>query len=372
MDTLSTTIDTDPTPSASGGGQPALTEPGETNSLRADIEAALKETAPKAEPEVADADDKAEVKEEKAEPKKQAEPKAEAPAKEEEPEAAPAKDEVEAEPKGEPKEEGKGRHPEAPAKFLPRAKELWRNTPNEVKAEVDRVLREAEESSASYKRYDDLREFDELAKSNGRDLRESLTKLNHIENVLAQNPIAGLNMILQEIGPRKGDGQAVSLFEVANFIVNQGQQGYQQMVDPPRQQEPNGEVQTLRAEIAQMKVDQAARDIIEPFAAKHPRYHELQDDIALFLESGKIPASLSAPEKLAAAYDMAVRINPSSHAQPSTTDEPANDRRADSDFGGSAKSIKSSPGSVTEEVEARAEGGESIRDSIVKAARRLR
>ena len=285
--------------------------------------------------------------------------------------APPETEEDDKQPREDGKEEPKGKHPEAPAKFLPRAKELWRNTPNEVKAEVDRVLREAEESSAAYKRYDDLREFDELAKSNGRDLRESLTKLNHIENLLQSNPIAGLNAILMEIGPRKADGQAISLLEVANYIVNQGPQGYQQMVAQPRQERPDAEVQALRAELNQIKVQQAARDIIEPFAAKHPRYQELEDDIALFLESGKIPTSLSPSDRLAAAYDMAVRINPSSHV-PATIDEPAPERRADSDFGGSAKSIKSSPGSVTEEVEDRGESGESIRDSIRMASRRFR
>ena len=52
--------------------------------------------------------------------------------------------------------------------------------------------------------------------------------------------------------------------------------------------------------------------IIEPFRAANPRYDELQDDIALFLQSGKIPASLTPLQKLEAAYDMAVRINPTS------------------------------------------------------------
>lgn len=369
MDTLSTTIDTELGPTDVGGGQVPIAEP-EVNSLRADIEAALKETAepePKAEPEKVEKEEKpdkapeTEKIEEKAEPEKQ-------------PETDGAKDEADEKPEAEQKEaEPKGKHPEAPAKFLPRAKELWRNTPNEVKAEVDRVLREAEESTAAYKRYDDFREFDELAKSNGRDLRESLHKMSQIEDLLQSNPIAGLNAILMEVGPRKSDGQAVSLFEVANFIVNQGQQGYQQMVaQPAPQRQADPEVQNLRAEIADLKVQQASRDIIEPFAAKHPRYNELQGDIAFFLQSGKIPAGLSPSDRLAAAYDMAVRINPSSTVPPATKDEPPTERRADSGFDGSAKSIKSSPGSVTEEVEDRGEGGESIRDSILKASRRLR
>ena len=68
---------------------------------------------------------------------------------------------------------------------------------------------------------------------------------------------------------------------------------------------------------------------------------------------------------------MAVRINPASTVtrdRPSEEAEP--DRRAGDDFSGS-KSIKSSPGSVTEKVEDQAKGGESVRDSILKEMRRL-
>jgi hypothetical protein len=52
-------------------------------------------------------------------------------------------------------------------------------------------------------------------------------------------------------------------------------------------------------------------DIIAPFEAEHPRFEELKDDVAFFLQSGRIPQSLSPVDRLAAAYDMAERINPS-------------------------------------------------------------
>src|SRR3546814_1647326 len=47
---------------------------------------------------------------------------------------------------GEDKPEGKQdrRYPEAPSKFLPKAKEVWRNTPLAVQQEVDRIVREHE------------------------------------------------------------------------------------------------------------------------------------------------------------------------------------------------------------------------------------
>src|SRR3546814_19579152 len=106
--------------------------------------------------------------------------------------------------------------------------------------------------------------------------------------------------------------------------------------------------------------------IIDPFKRDHPRYAELEQDIAFFLQSGKIPTSLSPSDRLAAAYDMAERINPPSHAEHRAADidglEP--DRRADTAFRGS-KSIKSAPGSVSEDTEVTDKGAESDRKSVV-------
>lgn len=374
---LSTEIDTDPTPSVAGGGAPALSEPADT--ARDAVEAAFKEAdeaekAPKA-------DVKPEVKaDEKPEPKADAkvDDKAQAKAEEDKADAGEKPEEIAAAKEGEKPEEkeAKGRHPDAPANFLPRAKELWRNVPNEVKADVTRITREFEEQIATSRevtqRYEAIRPYDELARQNGRaGIHESLEEVRQLEDMMRQNPVAALNSILMRAGPRKADGQPVSLFEMASHIVSQGQQGYQQMVQhQPRQQQQNPEVEQLRERLAQMEVQQAAKEIIAPFAAKHPRYEELQPDIAMFLESGKIPTSLSAPERLAAAYDMAERINPSSRVTAADNDAPASERRAD-DFGGSTKSIRSSPGSVSEDVDSVAVSNETTDESIRKELRRM-
>ena len=130
----------------------------------------------------------------------------------------------------------------------------------------------------------------------------------------------------------------------------------------PQVQQMGTKVQQLEATIESMRHEQAAATIIEPFRAANPRYDELQDDIAFFLQSGKIPASLSPQEKLEAAYDMAVRINPASHdndAPPQTDLEPA--RRADESFS-AGKSIKSAPGAITPTMEP--QRGRSIGDTL--------
>src|SRR3546814_9240095 len=72
------------------------------------------------------------------------------------------------------------------------------------------------------------------------------------------NPLAALNAILLRSGPRKADGQPVSLFEMAAHIVQMGQDGYHKAVTamPQRQQQTSPEVEQLRAEMAQMKAEQ--------------------------------------------------------------------------------------------------------------------
>lgn len=379
-DTLSTVVDTGTDNDAAGGGKAPIAEP----SARDDIAAAFKD-ADEADEEKADAKQDAEKAEPKPDPKAKDDAKADAKpedksaddAKGDKSEPKPEdadKDAAKAEAKDEKPE--KGKHHEAPEKFLPAAKEMWRNTPHPVRAEVHRVLAEADAAREQYKRYDDIRPFDEMAKSNGRDLRESLAKMAQIEDMLQANPIAGLNAILSEVGPRKQDGSPYSMMEVAQFIAQQGAQGYQQILQNgqqvAREQQGQSQIQALENRIAQMQVEAATAQIIEPFRAANPRYDELQDDIAFFLQSGKIPASLSAPERLAAAYDMAVRINPSSHvsdASASDGDNASNVRAGN--FGGNPKSIKSSPGSVSDDAEDGADSSESVLDSIRAVQRRM-
>src|SRR3546814_9685733 len=81
------------------------------------------------------------------------------------------------------------------------------------------MVREHETATQQHRealeRYESVRDFDELARQNGRDLRQSLMQVNELENLLRSNPIAGLNKVLMQAGPRKADGQPVSLMEVA-------------------------------------------------------------------------------------------------------------------------------------------------------------
>lgn len=394
---VSTTLDTDISAGASGGGQPrALGEPEakapdvKPASLRETVAAAMKEATtepdvkPEAKPDPKDVEKKPEA---KAAPDRSADGKfaPKEPAKEggEKADAAadaiakgiapPVTDKVEATEAKATKSNG---HIEPPAKFLPDAKELWRNAPRPVQRDVENMAREHEAEISRYReageRYEPIRQYDELARQHGRaGAHESLAEVAALEDLMQKNPLAALNQIMMRAGPRKADGQPVSLYELAQAIVNSGQDGYNRMLSQVpqhrQQQQDDPRVSQLEREISNMRQQQLATTIIEPFKAANPRYDELEEDIAFFLQSGKIPESLSPQDRLGAAYDMAVRINPASHAEPADQLDPDPGRRADNDLSGS-KSIKSAPGAVSPDIAP--DRGGSIRDLLADEMRR--
>lgn len=388
---LSTSLDQGAAVVGTGGGAPNLTDktadkappkpeaPGDT--LRGELARIRDEEAKDAEKVKAQGEDAA----------KAAKAKADEASKAEKPEAADKgskADEAKAEEKGKPAEKGADgeksaeqaeprvankpaaereedkprpsegqKRADPPARFLPKAKEAWINVPHSVRDEVRRMEVEHEAEITKYRaateRYEPIRQFDEIAKSNGRELKDSLAKVVQVENALARNPIMGLDMILREIGPRKADGSPLTLYEVAQHIARQSPQEYQQAMQGAQgqhqqaqeRQQTQSEVQELRNVIQSMQVERTAEKIIEPFKASHPRYPELEDDIAFFLKSGKIPASLSPVEKLEAAYDMAARINPvgsRSASAPPVDDASVAAKPAPADDAG-AKSVRGAP-----------------------------
>lgn len=396
-ETPSTVLDTETDTRPSGGGTPRTLADDKAPSLRDTISAVVKEegeerqkaeekpaddakpdaktdTAAKAEPKDAKPAEKAEEKavERGADGKFASKAKDEAPADDA---AKPAND-AEAAPKPDEKPSDAKHYTEPPKNFLPDAKDMWRNVPRPVRRDIEIMVREHEEavsrSRQDNERYEAIRPFDELARQNGRDLRESLARINQVENLLRQNPIAGLDAILREIGPRKQDGGALSLYDVAAHIVSNGPDAFQQTLQQvQRNQPPQPDPQFVQAqqELAETRARLVQVEVIAPFKAEHPRYDELQDAIATILKSGMIPTSLSAAERLEAAYVYADRLNPASTPPAETQPAPAPESRAADSLNGQ-KSIRSAPGAVSDDMEP--ERGGSIRELLQDEMRRLK
>lgn len=203
-----------------------------------------------------------------------------------------------------------GRQPvEPPARFLPKEREQWANVPHVVKSAVERLAKEHEAEISQYREshenWQKLSKFDEMAKQHKTSVSDALERYTALDGLLSSNPIEGIRQILATRG--------ITPEQYANHVLSNPDAhrapSPQAQPDPAIQQF-SSKVEQLEATIESMRHEQAAASIIEPFRAANPRYDELQDDIALFLQSGKIPASLSPIERLEAAYDMAERINP--------------------------------------------------------------
>lgn len=196
----------------------------------------------------------------------------------------------------------------------------WEKVPESVQAAVHRVHREMEEGITKYKtshdRYETIREFDEIAKSNGHELRGSLEKVVAIEQAFARNPVEGFQRVCDHFG--------FNMRQLAAHIAGQKAE------DVQVQQE--GTINELRREIASLKQEisgvstgfkeqqtAATSKEVEAFAADNPRFYDIMEDVAFFLKSDKVDPNLPAMDRLKAAYQLADRLNPDPNAKPANT-----------------------------------------------------
>lgn len=67
---------------------------------------------------------------------------------------------------------------------------------------------------------------------------------------------------------------------------------------------------TQQTALAKQAAITQAEQVIQGFAKDHPHFAEVQGDVEILLASPRVPAHLPAAERLAKAYDIAVRMNP--------------------------------------------------------------
>lgn len=229
--------------------------------------------------------------------------------------------------------QSEGRHPEPPARFLPEARAKWANVPNEVKGEIHRIEQEREAETqqfrASHERYSQLKEFDDLARSNGRDLRESLLKVNEVESALQRNVVDGLDAVLREIGPLKSDGSRINIMDVAQFLTQNPQVYRPQMATAPQtaaapqaqQQAANPEIEALKAQVSALQAN-SVTPVVQAFAAGKSDFDALSPAIEAILKDGIVErlfgTGLSLEQKLSEAYRMAGGQGPSSRPDTET------------------------------------------------------
>jgi hypothetical protein len=286
---------------------PEAPEPAKPASLDDSIDRAIAKSAAKqAEPKT---EAKADV---KAEPK---EPKAEQPRENgkfapKDGVKAPVADAAVAVGAAKPAEAVKPSHTadDAPARFTETAKAKWAAADPEIRGETLRMQKELtdgyQKHKAAAERDASLAEFHEMAQKSGTDVKTALSKYTALESLLRQDPIKGLNEVCNNMG--------LSLRDVAAHIMGQS----------PDQQasQSDATIRELKQELAALKEqvggvtktfeqqrEQSTLTEINKFAADHPRFDELADDIAFFMQSGRA-------KDLPEAYQLAERLNPAAKA----------------------------------------------------------
>lgn len=381
---VSTTINDGTIPEASGSGIRAA-DLGQDKPEPAKKPESVRDTLESVKKDI-DKADKAEAPEAKIEEKPKADAKAETPKADDKPEAAkPEAKESEA-PKpasgrdgDEPRQSEGRKHVDPPARFLPEARTKWANVPNEVKAEVHRVSQEYEteltQAREARERYEPIRQFDEMARKAGGSLESTLNKLVQIEQAMARNPIAGLDMVLREAGPRKPDGSPMTIAEVARYVAQQSPEQMQAMLQQsqPQQRQPDPEVIQLRHQVETMQAQVASSalmPLVDRFAASHPDYHALEPQMAEILRSGVIEklfgTGLSPDQRLAEAYRMAG----GSPSQSGTAQEPPAPQARPEPLDAGTKSVRGAPNGGSDPVFERP--NVSTRDLLRDEMRKLR
>jgi hypothetical protein len=156
-----------------------------------------------------------------------------------------------------------------PKRFSAAAVEDWTSVSQTLRAEV---LRLEAELTAGLRKYQaaaardaDLNEFHDRAAKGGTNLKEVLTRYVDMEDLLRIDPDAGLEALFENIG--------ISPREWAMKLLGQV---------------PDAD---------------STAEAVEKFAAAHPRFEELSEDIAFFLDTGRA-------NDVVEAYKLAERINP--------------------------------------------------------------
>jgi hypothetical protein len=162
-----------------------------------------------------------------------------------------------------------------PARFSPVAKAEWDTAPETLRAEVSRMEKEFAAGFAKYKaaaaRDADLADFHDRAAKGGTTLKEALSKYVGLEDLLRTDPDKGLEAIFQNIGISAGEWATKLLGQVLDMAAT--------------------------------KADSTTEAVMK-FAAAHPRFEELSEDIVFFLDTGRA-------NDLAEAYSLAERFSSS-------------------------------------------------------------
>jgi hypothetical protein len=175
-------------------------------------------------------------------------------------------------------------HKDAPARFDDAAKAEWEKAPEAVKGAIHRTIRELEQGHQKYKadseRFDKVREYDDLARQNGREgVHESLKQVVELEQAFQRNPIEGFQKVADHFG--------LSLRAVAAHIMGQTPdqvQSHQDSTISSLKQQLSG----IAPVVQEYQSSQNEKTISE-WAADKPHFAQLRPEIVEYVKQGIQP-----------------------------------------------------------------------------------
>jgi hypothetical protein len=180
------------------------------------------------------------------------------------------------------------------------AKREWAAAPESVRGEVHRMQREF---GAAYQRYrgdheamNAIRPYHDMARRQGTTLQSALQNYVGIENKLREDPIGGLDVIINNLNLRTPDGRRLGLPDIAYHVLSQSpeqhkltqaqnqQAALRQQLEQMRQQQ--GALAQQQAQMHYAQRFRHTRGLVDQFAERHPRLDELADLIERELRLG--------------------------------------------------------------------------------------
>lgn len=249
------------------------------------------------------------------------------------------------------------------------AKQEWAAAPESVRGEVHRMHREFEQAYGQYRgaaeAFAPIAHFHQMAQQHGTTLAQALDNYTSMEQKLRADPVAGLDLIVHNLGLKTPDGEPIGFRDIAYHVLSQTpdqlrtlQQGNSVNAAQHQIGALHQQVANLTNALQQMQYNQQytyTRSALDVFADSHPRFDELAATIDLELKSGY---------DLETAYRRAELLNPATQAAQTRT-QSAQTRDPD-------RSISGAPGGGTNGATPSKRGEpRSIRDTVEHATRRV-
>jgi hypothetical protein len=239
---------------------------------------------------------------------------------------------------------------EPPGRIAEHARREWADTPESVRGEVHRMNHEFGRAVQHYRgaaeAFQPIAKFHQMAQQHGTTLETALTNYTSMEQKLRSDPLAGLDLIVNNLGlTDPATGKRIDLRDIAYTVLSQSpeqlrmlQQGNQQNAASKQIGSLHQEVSGLKQALNQMHTERQfaqTRSVVDQYAASHPRLDELAEVIKREINLGF---------DLDTAYRRAELLFPATHAAQTRT-PPAQTRPTDRSIHGAPDVTGSNPAS---------------------------